>query len=441
MNTVCQKTGADKHDIWVLAFQNARSHKKFAARLYDKGINRVIFLPTDEAVHWEKGIRIRQIYNYLLYGKVYEDLQIPFYDEIVKKPIDTSNAIISEECGLTTFYARIETVFVNNAYKKYDKCGYAISLPLVKHYRSMFEKLAGVDTEKSAYEEYCEEQGYTKENYQERIIDRYQLYQLFKKNINRGEFFSASASLVESNKNGVLHIKEGLHRAVFLVLQGWSYIPVTICTNDFWEIYSEEKLEKIQKLFKKNHIEKTVTPISHPAFYNFPAEKEIFEPSVLTAVKKFWNIGGFVGKRILDMSDYNSYFARNIGRVLWDCDDAVIESWETDELKFQLAVLYNDLLNIQNVKVEYRPSLEFCSNYDIVFIMGKVKVDDANIGFLTSLNRHVQDAVVFECNVEDCEEQIHFFTINTNFNECIHLYQFFNGIKMRKVLIFKKNKK
>lgn len=440
LNTVIQDEKTDQDAIWFLAFQNARRHKEFAVKLHELGINKIIFLPTDEAVNWKEAIRIRQIYNYLLYGEAEEGLQVPFYDEIAKRSIDTANAVISEACGMTTFYARMEAIFVNNLYKKCSKSGHAISLPLVGHYRSMFEKMAGQDAEESDYQEYCEEQRFTKENYEEKTFDRYQLYCLFKKNINRGEFFSASASIVAGNKNGVFHIKEGLHRVVFLMMQGWSYIPVMISTKEFQTIYPEEKIAKAREFFEKNQIDKTVTPIAHPAFYNFPAEKEMLEPSVLTAIKKLWGIGGFCGKKILDMSDYNSYFARNIGRVLWDCDDAVIESRETDEVKFRLAVLYNDLLNIQNVKVEYQSSLKLCSNYDIVFLLGKIKFDSENINFLVSLDLYVQDAVVFECDMEDSEEQIGLFTANTGFDECVYLHRYFNGARMRQVLVFRRKK-
>ncbi len=441
LDIVCQETSANENDIWFLAFQNARRHKEFAIELHNKGFNKIIFLPTDEAVNWQAGIRIRQIYNYLLYGEVREGLQVPYYDEIIKVLIDMSNAVISEECGLTTFYARVESIFVNNLYKKYNRSGYAISLVCVNHYRSIFEKMAGMDVEEQDYREYCEEQGYTLENYKEKILDRYQLYHLFKRNVNRGDFFSASASIVEGNRNGVLHIKEGLHRAVFLMMQGWSYIPVTIVTKDFQAMYPVEKIAKARVFFEKNHIKKIVTPISHPAFYDFPVEKEVTEPSVLTAVKKFWGIGGFCGKKILDISDYNSYFARNIGRILWDYDDAVIESRETDELKFQMAVLYNELLNIRNVKVEYQSSLKLCSNYDVVFLLGKVKFDSKNIDFLVSLNQYVQETVVFECNLEDCEGQISLFAENTDFNKCIHMHRYFDGTRMREVLAFIKDKR
>lgn len=438
LDIVCRDAKADKDAIWFIAFQNARRHKKFAAELYDKGFNKIIFLPTDEAVNWEAGIRIRQIYNYLLYGEVKEEVLVPYYDEIIKMLIDTSNAVINEECGLTTFYARVESVFVNNLCKKYNRSGCAISLVAVDYYRSIFEKVAGMDVDESDFQDYCEEQRFTRENCEEKIFDRYQLYHLFKANISRGEFFSASASIVEENRNGVFHIKEGLHRAVFLMMQGWSYIPVTIRTKSFHAIYPTEKVEKARAFFERNHIDKTVTPISHPAFYNFPAEKEVLEPSILTAVKKLWGIGGFCGKKILDISDYNSYFARNMGRLLWDYDDAIIESRETDELKFQLAVLYNDLLNIGNVKIEYQPSLKICSNYDIVFLLGKMKFDSKNIGFLESLDWYVQDAVVFECDMEDCEEQISLFTANTGFDECICLHHYFNGTRMREVLAFRR---
>ena len=215
---------------------------------------------------------------------------------------------------------------------------------------------------------------------------------------------------------------------------------MVLYSGDDFDKRISEKIAKAREFFEKNQIDKTVTPIAHPAFYNFPAEKEMLEPSVLTAIKKLWGIGGFCGKKILDMSDYNSYFARNIGRVLWDCDDAVIESRETDEVKFRLAVLYNDLLNIQNVKVEYQSSLKLCSNYDIVFLLGKIKFDSENINFLVSLDLYVQDAVVFECDMEDSEEQIGLFTANTGFNECIYLHRYFNGATMREVLVFRRKK-
>lgn len=436
------------HSIYFIAFQNARKHDKFASQLYKKGLRKILFLPTNGSMDFEQVNILRRLYNDFLYGKFEYKITVPFYDELFTQSINTQNGIAQAKNGMITYYARLETIFINDICTRKDviagKRYYGQSLVLANHYRSMFEKVSGcADVNEKDYKEYCAAQGYhtlDPEALEEQILDRYELYCLFKKEFNQGmDFFESSASLCKANGNGGLHIKEGLHRAVFLMMQKLSYIPVMVSKEEFERLYPEEKIQKIREFFDIHQIYKTVTPISHPAFYNFPAEKEILEPSILTRIKHFFGIRGLDGKQILEFSDYNSYFSRNVGRMLWNKTNSVVESQETDKLRYQLAVLYNDLLNIQNVRVIYHPNLIIEKYYDIIFLMGKVRFDESNIEILSMINEYVFHTMIYECNLEDSHAQINFIFSNSGFVTYTNLCQYFDGIHTRVVLIFQKD--
>lgn len=433
--------------ILFIAFQNALQHDDVAEDMYLQGFKDILFLPTCGCINDKKADLLRRMYNAMLYGNIDETIELPSYWEVKNKELRIRNGVIAEGQGMVTFWARIENIFVNDVCKKKDQYGlqyYGANLALTEHYRSLFELMEGREKCRKYLSEYFEAQSYLdadKKIITEKIIDRYQLFLMYKRELNKGmDFFISSASIVEGNAFGGLHIKEGLHRAVFLVTQNLAYLPVMMREKEFNNIYSENALERVRDFFVQENIKRTVTPIAHPAFYQFPAERENTEPSVLTTVNRFLGIKGIQGKRILDMSDYNSYFARNAGRR--SCRNAAkeIESWEDNETRFELACLYNDLLGIKNVKVSGGSCPAFEKEYDIVFLMGKLEEMSDSMEWLMRLGKNVREALFFEADADDVEVKKNKIMSATDFNKYVRVHRYYDGLKKREVGVFLKER-
>lgn len=429
-----------------IAFQNALRHDDAAETMHKKGFQEILFLPAKGCINDEKADLLRRMYNAVLYGSIDESIEIPSYEEVKKGWLCVENGVIYREQGLVRFWARIENVFVNDICIRKDKFGiqyYGVNLTLVEHYRSLFELMEGKEEHSGYLNEYFEAQSYLGEGQKvvtDKLFDRYQLILMYKREINKGmDFFISSAPIVEGNDYGGLHIKEGLHRAIFLMTQNLAYIPVMMAERAFDQLYSDDEiLKKIRSIFRQEKIEKTVTPIAHPAFYNFPAEKENCEPSVLTAVNRFLGIWGLEGEKILDMSDYHSYFARNAGRR--SCKNAAkeIDSWEDNEINFQLACLYNELLKIKNVNiVSGRPPV-FEREYDIVFILGNYGEIFESSNLLKRLGENTKEILFFEADISDIEEKKRVMLSEAGFAEYIVVHRYYDGLKKREVGAFLK---
>lgn len=437
--------GNVKNTILFIAFQNALQHDDVAESMYQQGFNDMLFLPTQGCINDKKADLMRRVYNSLLYGCIDENILIPSYDEVKNRALRIENGIINNEFGMVTFWARLESIFVNNVCIRKNQCGlqyYGVNLMLVEHYRSLFELMEGKEERQEHLKEYFETQSYLDAEgniIKEKMVDRYQLFLMYKREINKGmDFFISSASIVEGNEYGGLHIKEGLHRAVFLMTQNLAYIPVMMSEKEFNKRYSNGVLEKVQEFFMRKGIKKTVTPVAHPAFYSFPAEKENREPSVLMAVIRFLGIRGITGKRILDMSDYNSYFARNVGRMSCKNAAAEIESWENDETSLQLACLYNELLNIRNVNVLSGFAPVYEKEYDIVFVMGNHGEIFRNDKFLRKLGENTKEILFFETDISDVELQKEMIMTEAGFVKYIALHRYFDGLMKRELGVFLK---
>lgn len=437
--------GDVKSTVLFIAFQNALQHDDVAENMFQRGFTDILFLPTKGCINDKNADLLRRMYNALLYGSVDENIEIPSYGEVKNRGLRLKNGVIAQEQGMVTFWTRIESIFVNDVCKKMNRNGlqyYGANLALVEHYRSLFELMEGREVCQDYLTEYFEAQSYLDVNrnvIKEKVEDRYQLFLMYKRELNKGmDFFISSASIVEGNDFGGLHIKEGLHRAVFLMTQNLSWLPVMMREEEFNSRYSENALEKLRDFFERENIKRTVTPIAHPAFYHFTAEKENTEPSVLTAVNRFLGIEGIKGKRILDMSDYNSYFARNAGRR--SCRNAAkeVESWEDNEISLQLACLYNELLGIRNVKVlsGRPPVLE--KEYDIVFVMGKKEEVFSNIECLRKLGENTKGTLFVETDVNDMEETKHRIMSVTDFNKYIVVHRYYDSFGKREVGAFQK---
>ena len=436
---------AEKDITIIISLQNTISHQNIAEKIFTAGINRVIFLPASIRGIASYMNKMRKLYNLLLIRSFKFEEFIPFYDELLPVySIRLENGIISQDSVETTFWMKTQNIFVNNTKKQvvpeYLKY-YGRSLASLVHYQDLFEYLergiAGRNLQEYlAGQKYLNEQG----NFsKEKLLDRYQLWYMYKRELNRGmDFFISSAPKVIRNDRGGLSIVDGLHRCVFLYLQNLSYIPVKMDTNEFILRYKTEALNSIIDFMRENEIANTVTPIEHPAFYNFPCEKEDVEPSVLRAIQKHIGVHIIEPLSILDISNYNSYFARYMSKMKLQGEKGRIVAAEIEWEKYHFAKLLNALLGINDVEVMYVQDLTELQeeDFDMVFVMGNSKEYKKSDSYLQLLNKKTKHTLFWE--TEDSEEDVEFIMEKMKFSSAEMIMQYCNGVTINKVYAFNK---
>ncbi|MBD5522958.1 MAG: hypothetical protein HDR04_00780 [Lachnospiraceae bacterium] len=427
----------------IISLQNAIAHQNIAEHIFAAGINRVIFLPASFRGKINQMNNMRKIYNLLIANSYRFDEPIPFYDELLPiYSIRAENGIIDQNNAETTFWMKTQNIFVNNARQqvvteniKY----YGRSLAAAVHYQALFEYYEkGIDgrnlREYLSAQNYLDKQG---EYIKEKILDRYQLWHMYKRELNRGmDFFIASAPKVVMNDRGGLNITDGLHRCIFLYLQNLAFIPVKMDTDEFIEKYKTTALNDIIDFMRTNEITHTVTPIEHPAFHDFPCEKEDVEPSVLGAIQSYIGVNIIEQLSILDISDYNSYFARYISKMKLQNDKGRIVAVETEWKEYQFAKLLNILLGIRDVEVQYAQDLAELQDeaFDMTFVMGKSKEYKKSDRYLQFLDQKTKRVLFWE--TESIEEDVELLMQKLNFSTHELIMQYCNGEAVNKVIAF-----
>lgn len=373
------KNSSEKVTIFI-SLQNAIEHQKIAERLSGCGYDKIIFLPANPRCNEKAAAQMRRYYNRLLTGKVCVAEQIPDYREIVEDTaLYIKNGVIEDDSGYVKLWMHINNIFVNKAQttvidlhrEYYGKC-----LAAVDHYQAVF-KYFEVGEESEALWKYMSAQGYRNSDgsfSKVKIEDRYKLWCLYKNELNRGmSFFISSAPEVIANEWGGFNICDGLHRAVFLFMRGFSYLPVKMKRELFYQKYENSKLTKIREFMKNREMTCTITPIEHPAFYCFPCKMTHGEMDNLVSVQTYLGTMNLSGLNILDWGRCECYYARNMKKMAGDVKTGQIVGVVSTETEMEFVKLLLETLDIEGMRLCTESQIEqiFSVKYDIVFLMGK----------------------------------------------------------------------
>lgn len=425
----------EKDNVFVvILLQDATKHDNIAKKLFACGFNKVLFLPTEYNVQVDNANKMRIMYNYWLQEEYNRLHDIPdvgeIFEDALKARVDSAKREkwITAWVSIELLYTNPEDVFKD---KNSSKIRYA-DIPLVSYegYIQLFSFMMGYGEE---FEAYVEDRGdvicaYKKEISIKYILEqRFKLYSTFQRELNRGiDFFVASAPPCRWNDRGYFNMMEGQHRCIFLYLRGFNRIPVRMKREDYllWE--NRSCILPVESFLTEKKIKEIFTPIPHPYFLNYPATRENNSKTVLTILQEYIGTELFFGKSILDISIYNSYFARNAYRM----KASNVITFEVEQKKFELAVLMNELLytspiQIQRFKTEKNLKEIY---YDIVFAMGTIEQYGKEMfeKIIKEISRHEPAKIFWESGKDiDLEKR----TMKTILNKYIYkkIKTIFNG--------------
>lgn len=364
----------EKADNIVLICLNAgNEHRQIADDLYFNGYKKIVFLPLKYAMLYDKKIQLTQLYNKALVGEdIWNDVRQ--YEEYIHIKFD-ADAVIREDDEWIWAWINQEILFSEDHFRwNRDKSkihfvnnGVDVNLNTYYWIHELFDYIDGVRSDCQMYLSIFEIKQGTREGI-DKICDREQLVADLNQKLSYGlEFFVEAAAEVSWNNKGYFNLVGGHHRTIFLQHRDYVYYPVKMQKEDYRVWKNQECLEKIKGYIDKNNIENTYVPVPHPYFMNFPHLRESWGPTILGDVLRYIGPIRLEGKKIIDVSQYEGYFARMARRM---CAEKIQFYCDTERVLYLAKKLF-ELLNIEKIEIMEDVSAlsKECKDADMVFGM------------------------------------------------------------------------
>lgn len=227
--------------VFVIGLQNGILHDDIALELYNKGIEKILFLPTSISYNYAENMR--EYYCKILENEWNENNEIPFFSDMIKK-LDNFN-IIEDYDKKVICWVSMEYIFSlydkgNILYKNY----FEKHISCLKPYIELFEYIQGKAKYPGDY--LTMNRGNDVEQQKKLLEDRVRLFNIYEEKINKDAAYFCSAAPIAlwDAKKEVFKILDGYHRAIYLFLKGWYEVPIRISKDDY---YQYEKCVKLQQ--------------------------------------------------------------------------------------------------------------------------------------------------------------------------------------------------
>ncbi len=215
-------TPDSKDEIVIISLLNGRLHDSVAQLLYQRGFEKMIYLPWKTENNMALMSDMRKIYNVILAGKCRVDY-IPEYADIVRNSFDDSRIDTAD-----VIYMPMESLFTAG--------GQQFGPENMINSERFFRLYAYLDKAEGNCVDYLKEQiADSPDACNERMLlkDRYELFEYFEKAYQGyREFFEDSAPWVIWNQHGYFQLEDGFHRTTFLLYKGMQDVPVRIREED-----------------------------------------------------------------------------------------------------------------------------------------------------------------------------------------------------------------
>lgn len=368
-----------KEVVVVICLSDGMLHREVAETVYSYGFEKILFLPMEYQISSVEKKILTNRYNRLLAGEdVYEEIE---NYTIYRRLRWEDGAVIRNEEKCIVAWVGQEILFSEDVERwtgdlskvNVVNDGVDVNLNTYCWIHELYDFFDGKRNECNNYLKiYGLQQG--DQNATKKIRDKERLYLSLKKEIGKGsDFFIEAAPEVMWNEKGYFNLVGGHHRTVFQQHRGNISYPVRIKNEDYqiWE--NKDKLFETIEFIKQNHICKTYIPIPHPYFVNFPYQREAGNPSVLSSVLQYFGPIRLQNKKVLDVSQYEGYFARITKRM---CAQDV-KIYNEDAVMSRFIKMICDLLYIKDIEVlnsDGQQLKTICEEADIIFGMTNTRM-------------------------------------------------------------------
>lgn len=362
--------------IVIICLANGMIHKDVAENLNKAGYLYIVFLPMNHCISDSMKRKLTKIYNEVLFAESsMQGRKIISYEKYSGLNTDSIMGIICKTEQNITVWMGLELLFSESLELwKGDKSKIFLkprfkdkNIACAHPYENLFDYFAMKTNSYEAYFDSKKVQKSQKEKELE-IEEREKLYRLFKREHGRGmDFFIEAAPEVVWNPKNYCNLVGGHNRTLYLLHEGHSLFPVKMQVDDFEKWYNKEIYEKLVYYIRKDQVKSFYAPLPHPCFLNFPVQWEDTGRTKLAAVLNFFSKCDLTDMTVLDCSDDEGYFARNMERI----GAKEVHFINSDMHQVELAHLFNQLLYRDRVVVKFcgRGEIYQSRKFDIVFVL------------------------------------------------------------------------
>ncbi len=354
----------------VIMLTNAVQHQEIARRLYQKGVNQVIFFPVStNGLNIKNVSKLRKVYNQCIRQSF--DLEIsgiPFFGELLDER-DKSEAVIYQYSKEVVLWCPAELCYSIKEMERdaiwYSECTEDKRRLRMKYlsdkniynlfpYWELLDFCYGETEECPLYLKIYGKSAQNKKDIYDDgrlLADRSRLVQLYEEEISKHggiSFFEESPADAVMGEKGKVIIRDGWHRSVFLVRRGYKWIPVRITVDEYERFFNNASAVELYRRLKENKTECLEYPIEHPVFYGYPVQRQNLRDiwhSMANDIEK----NDQMIRVVVDLSMSHAYFSRLFIRE--GANAAYFFSDEKDFLTVEINRLF-DLEGLYDIREE-----------------------------------------------------------------------------------------
>ncbi len=362
--------------VVIVCLADGMIHKTVSDELYASGYSYIVFLPMRHCMDDQQKHQLTRIYNQILQAdSMMTNHVIANYAQYALPDTDAEGSVICRSSQCVTVWMRLEMLFSENLElwqgdknKVHGKAEYQDrNIACANPCQALFDYFG---MKISTSEDYFNIWKETKslEDKKRDLAQREELYRLFKREHEKGmNFFVEGAPEVVWNPKNYCNLVGGHHRTLYLLHEGHGLFPVKMKWNDFEKWHNETVCRKLKEYIHRHKIERFYAPLPNPCFLNFPVAWEDTGDTKLAAVLRYFAHTDMTGMTVLDCSDDEGYFARNMSRV--GAGEVLFLNDNTHQT--ELAALLNQVLYRDEVRIEKAglADLNGTHRYDVVFAL------------------------------------------------------------------------
>ena len=250
--------------VVIIGLMNGQLHSRIADKLFMEGFYKIIYLPMPDSIVGRAPVanKLRIAYRSIRDGEFdFKALQgLPFF-QLEKELINTRNNILVRTKHYLTTFVPVELLFSEGK----TVCEHIFNSPILKldswDYRmSSFKKI------EQCYRRHEFDWGFiNSKTFLEYVNDRKRLEETFLNALNYGmDFFIQSAPNADISSNGYFLIKDGNHRAAFLISKGLKRIPIRIRKEDYLYWMNWKAIHELKRQYGLSKIKPLL--VFHPFF-------------------------------------------------------------------------------------------------------------------------------------------------------------------------------
>lgn len=315
-----------KDCIIIVCVHNALWHNEIAHTCKKLGLEKIIFLPTNNFYNQEVVSRLYDVYNACCISHDYTKLEnIPYYGNLFNINYNYKKLIIREYNDDIVCIVDSHLIFstpynpaVDDNLKEHELIQFYSDIPLscMEPHINLFRYFLGHQAYPDLYLKLYKAPHNTFDESTDAdfLEDRRKLFELYQRELNFGmEYFRDAPVKISWNSRGYFNIIDGHHRAAFLYTKDIRYIPVQMKKKDFFLWYKLHDVTKLGDYILANGIEMIQAPVSNLAFYRL--EIDSWTHITIDIFNKWLKHISIKGTVCIEIGKYQACFLRAAYRM------------------------------------------------------------------------------------------------------------------------------